>query len=226
MQFRRVFVLCGVTAALVLACTTAALAAGTKVSVRIEGRSRTLLPLTTVQTHGGSITKAGAPAGACPSTSAAGALDVATHHNWGATFSASFNQLVLTTVRGEKWLFSSGYYWSIWIDGKYAPTGMCEIKLKRGDHLLFAVDSAKHHEHPLALQAPPRATVGQPFTVKVSWLTDKGKRKALSGLRIMGAVTNKQGKATVTATHKGKLRLKASKKGYIRSSVRPVSVSG
>jgi hypothetical protein len=227
MQIRRVFVLCGVTAASVLACTTAALAAGTKVSVRVEGKSRTLLPATTAKTHRGSITKGGTPAGLCSATSAAGALDVATHHNWGATFSSSLNEPELISVLGEKWPFTqANYYWAIWVNDKYAQVGMCELKLRRGDRVLFAVDSDKHHEHQLSLAAPRHATAGRPFTVTVDWLADNGKAKPLSGVRIMGASTNQRGRATITPTKRGKLRLKASKPGYIRSAVEPVSVSG
>jgi hypothetical protein len=228
MQIRRIFVLCGVTVALVLASAAAALAAGTKVTVRVEGKSKTLLSKTTAQTHGGSITKGGAPTGKCPATSAAGALADATHGNWAGTFKSSFNDYELTSILGESWPFSatSKYYWSIWVNSRYATTGMCEINLHRGDHVLFAVDSVAHHEHPLGLTAPRTAKVGHSFKIKVVWLSDSGKAKPLRGVRLMGSVTNRDGQATITPTKRGKLRLKASKKGYIRSIAAWVRVSG
>ena len=86
MKNSRSIALGGLTIALALT-PTAALAAGpTTVSVRIEGTSRTLLAATNVRTHSGSITKGGAPAGACPATTAAGALDDAAHHKWTGSY--------------------------------------------------------------------------------------------------------------------------------------------
>src|SRR5439155_1094799 len=80
----KLIALCGATIA-VFAVTPAAplAAAGTNVTVRVEGAKKTLLPATSASTHSGWITKAGTPTGKCPASSAAGALDVATSHNWG-----------------------------------------------------------------------------------------------------------------------------------------------
>src|SRR5205807_984786 len=112
----------------------------------------------------GSITKNGAPAGTCPATSAAGALDVATRGRWGGSFSASLNELELTSIKGETWSFHQvKYFWAIWVDNRFAQTGMCQIGLHRGDRILFAVDSDKHPEHPLGLSAPAKARRGKPF---------------------------------------------------------------
>src|SRR5438270_467633 len=104
-------------ALLVLACVAplAAGAAGPKVSVRVEGKSRTLLDPTPAQTQSGWITKAGTPRGACPATSAAGALDVATHHHWSGAYSSSLG-LAITSILGEAHTFSSPYYWSVWVN--------------------------------------------------------------------------------------------------------------
>jgi hypothetical protein len=212
-------------AALAALVPASALAAGTSVSVRVEGLTRTLVATKTVHTHTGSITKGGAPPGNCPSTSAAGALDVATKGNWGGSFSSMFNELALTSVKGESWPFTQvKYYWGIWVDNRYATVGMCQIKLKRGDKILFAVDSAKKHEHPLGLSAPAKATRGQSFKVKVVWYSDGGKAKGLKGVKIDGVTTNAGGIARITSTKAGKLRLKASSKGYIRSAAATVKV--
>jgi hypothetical protein len=229
MQLRRIFVLGGVTAAVVFVPASAALAA--KVSVRVESKSKTLLSRT-VQTPNGSITKGGAPRGLCPGSSAAGALNVAARGNWNGTFESSFNDYELTTILGEKWTFSSPNYWGVWVNNKYASTGICEIKLKPKDQLLFAVDPAKHPEHPLGLTGPKKAKVGKPFNVKVVWYSDKGKAKPLRGVQITGAtpknsviLTSKQGIAKITPRKAGKLKLLATTKGYIRSALTSVSVS-
>ncbi len=229
MQFRRMIALCGASIALVLVPAASALAAGTQVRVRVEGKSRTLLAGTGVQTHGGSITKAGAPAGSCPATSAAGALDGATHGRWGAVYSSSFSQLELTSILGEKWTFTSPNYWGVWVNDRYATTGMCEIKLHRGDHVLFAVDSAKHHEHPLGLSGPRHATAGRRFRLTVVWYSDAGVAKPLAGARVHGggvnAVSNAHGVVSVTASSTGKQTYTASGTGYIRSARVTVRVS-
>jgi hypothetical protein len=226
MHHRKFLALTGATLAFVLAPSAGALAANsTKLTVRVEGSTRTLLPPTIVQTHTGSITQGGAPAGACPATSAAGALDVATHHGWSGTFFSSFNDYEIKTILGDT---ESGTksYWGIWVNNAYATTGACEIKLKRGDQLLFAVDSVAHHEHPLGLTAAPRAKAGRPFNVKVVSYSDAGVAKPLAGAQVSGAgvngVTNRHGMLSVSEPHPGTVVLRAHRNGYIRAA--PVSV--
>lgn len=228
MHFSRTYALWGTLAVLAAAIwlPASAVAAGTSVSVRVEGVKRTLVSSKTVRTHGGSITKDGAAPGTCPSTSAAGALDVATKGNWGGVFSSSLNELELTSIKGEAWPFTQvKYYWAIWVNNRFAEVGMCQIKLRRGDRVLFAADSEKHAEHPLGLSAPAKAKVGKSFKVKVVWYSDSGKAKALKGVRIAGATTDSGGVARITPTKAGKLHLKAGSKGYIRSAAVTVKVN-
>ncbi len=226
MHNRSLFALCGATVVLCLALAANAFAAGTQVSVRIEGKSHTLLPTTVVHTHAGSITKGGAPAGTCPATSAAGALDVATHGRWDGSYSTKYAELSLTSIFGETWSFSQKkYYWGIWINNHYASAGMCQIALHRSDQVLFAVDSDTRHEHPLGLTAPRRASTRHAFNVKVVSYSDAGLAKPLAGVRLDGAVTNRSGIAKITDKRAGKLTLTASRTGYIRSAPTIVSVS-
>ncbi|MFZ0039972.1 MAG: hypothetical protein WAK93_01585 [Solirubrobacteraceae bacterium] len=227
MPTRRTLALGGALLALCLVFASAALAAGTKVSVRVEGVKRTLLSTTSVTTHSGSITKDGTPAGICPSSSAAGALDIATKHRWGGTFDTKFQELELTTILGESWPFTQDkYYWGIWVNNRYASAGMCQITPHKGDRILFAVDSDTTHEHPLGLSAPARATRGKAFKVKVVSYSDAGKATPLAGASIKGVsgTTDNRGALTVTDTHAGKLRLQASAKSHIRSATETVTV--
>jgi Domain of unknown function (DUF4430) len=226
MHHRRFLALTGATLAFVLAPSAAALAANsTKVTVRVEGNTRTLLAPTIVQTHTGSITQGGAPAGACPAASAAGALDVATHHGWSGTFFSSFNDYEIKTILGDTENGKKSY-WGIWVNNAYATTGACEIKLKPGDQLLFAVDSVAHHEHPLGLTAAPQAKAGRSFKVKVVSYSDAGVAKPLAGVQVSGAgvkgVTNRNGILTISEPHAGTVVLRAHRTGYIRAA--PVSV--
>jgi len=226
MHKRPLLALCGASLTLSLTLAANAFAAGNQVSVRIEGRSHTLLDTTVVHTHAGSITKGGAPAGNCPATSAAGALDVATHGRWNGSYSSHYAELSLTSILGETWSFSQKkYYWGIWVNDRYASAGMCQIVLHRGDQVLFAVDSVARHEHPLGLTAPRRANARHMFKVRVVSYSDAGVAKPLARVRIDGAVTNRSGIATITDKRAGKLTLTASRTGYIRSAPATVSVS-
>src|SRR5665213_2063908 len=207
MKSRSILALGG--ASLALAFAPGAALAGQKVSVRIEGATRSLQSARTVQTPSGFITKFGAPAGVCPADSALGALNVATHGRWKGKFYTSFNDFLISSVLGEAPNVKTGY-WGIWVNNRYATTGACEIKLKPADHVLFAVDSVKKHEHPLGIIAPAKATAGTP----------------LAGAHVRGGglslVSGKRGTVPVTAGAAIKLTYTATDSGYIRSAATTV----
>ena len=215
-------------ASLALAVAPGAALARQKVSVRIEGATRTLQSARTVQTPSGFITKFGAPAGVCPAASALGALNVATHGRWKGKFYTSFNDFLISSVLGEAPNVKTGY-WGIWVNNRYATTGACEIKLKPADQVLFAVDSVKKHEHPLGIIAPAKATAGKSFTLKVVSYSDKGKATPLAGVHVRGGgldlVSGKGGTVPVTAGAAVKLTYTATDSGYIRSAATTVKVT-
>jgi hypothetical protein len=222
MKCSRLIALGGALAAFALSSSVALAAGPTTVSVRIEGRTRTLLPATNVRTHSGSVTKGGAPAGACPATTAAGALDAATHHNWNGSYGTY--GLSVSSILGESHPFTSPYYWSIFVNNRYASAGICGLKLKPGEQLLFAAVSDKGTAYPIVLSAPQRASTGHAFTVKASYYGPKGPPKPLAGVSVAGHVTSPTGVTTVTASTSGKLHLTATRAGYIRAEA-TVSVS-
>ena len=85
---------------------------------------------------------------------------------------------------GETHVFSAkGYYWGIWVNNQFATAGICDLKLHRGEQLLFAPAPASGTVHPTAIKAPATAKSGSPFTVKVSYYNAKGRSKPLSGAR-------------------------------------------
>lgn len=213
---------------LALLTAAPAIAAGPAVSVRVEGLKRTLLATTVVHTHSGSITKGGTPAGVCPASSGAGALDVATHGNWNGKYSSGLG-VEVDTILGETHVYTpKGYYWGIWLNNKFAQAGICDLTLHAGDQLLFAPSPATGSIYPIVISAPQRATVGRSFKVKLSFFGAKASAQPLGGVTVAGAgvVTNRQGVATVDPQKAGKLRLSASATGYIRSAVASVTVSG
>lgn len=224
MHRRQILALGGLTLAFVLAPAGAALAHGPKVTVRVEGRTRTLLAPTVVQARGGWITKGGEPSGQCPAGSAAGALDVATHHHWSGKVFASIPGIFITSILGDTETGTSRY-WEVLVDNVAASSGACEIKLHPREQLLFAVVPASGTVYPLALSAPAHATAGHAFKVKVVWFDGKGHPKPLAGAHVSGVITDSHGIAKIVAHHDGTLVLHADKHGYIRAPVR-VRVSG
>ncbi len=235
MSVRSIFALAGASLALaaaptaVAAASSATSAAGTNVSVRVEGFRRALLTPTTVRTHSGFITKGGAPAGTCPSTTAAGALDVATHHHWNGTYSSSSPSLgiAVTNILGETHTFSGRYYWSIYVDNGYAPAGICGLKLRAGEKILFAAVPVKGTVRLLGLTGPSRVTAGRTFTLRVSAYSAKGVAKPVAGVHVSGAshASNAHGLITVTESHRGTARFTARGTGYVRSAPLSVKVS-
>lgn len=225
MQIRRMFALSGAVAVLGLASaaagasTAAASAAGTTVSVRVEGISHTLLRARPVAVGaGGFITRGGTPRGQCPASSAAGALGAATHGRWSGTWQAKYAALSVESVLGERHTLSSRDYWSIWVNGRYAPAGICGLALHRGEQLLFAAVPDSPAEVPIILTAPARARTGHRFTVRAEAYTANGARRPLAGLTIAGAgQTDAAGRTTVTPRRAGKLMLAAARAGYIRA---------
>jgi Domain of unknown function (DUF4430) len=229
MDMKKLIALCGATGAVVIAPAGALAAHGAKVSVRIEGAKKELLAPTTVQTHSGSITKGGTPKGKCSDTSAAGALDVATHDKWGGKYDKSLG-LEITSIFGEKHTFSSPMFWEIFVNNKPAQSGACALKLHNGDQLLYAAASTKGVEDLIALKAPKTATVNKAFNVKVQWLNAKGVGKPLAKATVSighkSVTTNSRGIVSVKVGNAGKVVLHASRKGYIRAAPATVTVTG
>ncbi len=233
MSVRSTFALAGASLALAAAPTAVAVASsassatGTTVSVRVEGVTRALLTPTTVHTHSGSITTGGAPAGTCPSTDAAGALDVATHHRWNGTYSsASGLGIEVTQILGETDLYKHGHYWEIFVDNKAAMAGICGLTLHAGEQILFAAVPATGTVYPLSLSGPSRVTAGKAFSLRVSAYNAKGVAKPVAGVRVSGAshASNAHGLITVTESRRGTARFTASRTGYIRSAPLAVKV--
>jgi hypothetical protein len=216
---RRTLAIGSATVALLIA-PAAALAAGTTVTVRVEGAKRTLLALKAVHTHAGSITKGGAPKGSCPATDAVGAFDQATHGNWVGTYSSGLG-LEVAKVLGERHVYSrDNSYWGFWINNKFASYGICQQTLKKGDQLLFAPAPNKGSVDPTAIRAPRTATTTSPFRVRVAYYTLAGKARPLAKARVSDgqstAISNANGYVTVHASSAGRYRFTATEKGYIR----------
>jgi Domain of unknown function (DUF4430) len=122
-----------------LAASSAALAAssGPAVTVQIKSLTKTLLKPTTEHGEKGWITKGGTPKGKCSGASAAGALDAATHGKWTGKYFASVGGVFVSSIEGVKPTGSD--FWSVYVNGKASSKGVCDIKLRSGQKLLFKV---------------------------------------------------------------------------------------
>ncbi len=136
--------------------------------------------------------------------------------------------LSVTQIFGETHTFSSKDYWSIWVDNKFAPAGICGLKLHRGEQLLFAAVPVKGTEYPIVITAPKHAKAGHRVKLKVTYFNAKGVAQPLAGATVHGgggsATTGAGGTVSITPQHAGKLSYTAAKVGYIRSAAATVSV--
>jgi uncharacterized protein DUF4430 len=123
---------------LAVAVSGAAVAAGSgpAVSVQVKTLTKTLRH-SVVHGEPGWITKGGTPRGQCPGSSAAGALDAATHGKWTAKYYASLHGIFITSILGVK--PKSPGFWEVFVNGKQASVGVCKIALHPGEKLLFKI---------------------------------------------------------------------------------------
>src|SRR4051795_5592981 len=161
-------------AALVLAICAAS-AGATTVSVRVSAIGPTSLPRTAVTMPTTAPQKDGHD---CAATKAGAALDAAVGSpNWAAHWNSSFNELVLDSIYGEAHPFGSHLFWAVYIDGKSALDGLCNVDVAQGDYVQYVAlcdpydpptDGPPCYGEPLQLQAPGSAAPGQPFDVTVT----------------------------------------------------------
>ena len=125
-----------------LAATGAALAASTgpAVTVQIKTLSKTL-KTATVHGQTGWITKDGAPSGKCSGNSGAGALSAATHGKWSGKWYSTYSDYLVNSILGVK-PKNSHYYWELFVNGKSFSSGMCHVKLKAHETILFKIAKA------------------------------------------------------------------------------------
>jgi hypothetical protein len=209
-------------------------ASGTPVNVRVEGIASTLLAETRVSAKATSIDPDGKPADACEGDTAAVALQDATHGRWTAGSYSSGLGYPVIGIRGESYPFTSAYYWSFWIDGKPATTGICGATLHSGERILFFPQCSQESASScpqgmfnpavLALTGPASARVGKAITLKVSSLANlTGKASPGTGVKLSAAghkvTTGASGKAKLTFAKAGRYRIVATAADSIRDEL-------
>jgi hypothetical protein len=207
-----------------LAAPVAHAGAPAKVTVRVVGPSSTLAAATLTTTTK-PVVKDGIAAHACSGTSAAGALEQATHGKWTASYFSGLGYAV-DTIGGVK---PAGFdYWTLWIDGKASMTGLCDSELQPGDQVLeFVCHDATAPDYacknrPLALIGPKgRVRPGHAFGVRVVTLKDDGTTVPAPGVTIHGGASpvkaDANGRAQVVLAA-GESALRATRAGDVPSA--------
>jgi len=217
--------------ALLLVIPAAADAA--RVTVRVEGATKTLVPATTITTPAKPVGLPGKPT--CPGATGLGALDAATHGNWSGTYSQGFMGYLVDTITGEKHGGSPDFY-SFWTNLREASVGVCGYHPRDGAQILFFVSRfpSKKPIEPLELRAPKTVRAGRTFTVVVRKWSAKGVPSRVAGATVsLGRSrlrTNRQGFVRITVGERrasgsaGPLRLRATAPGLVRSETDTVRV--
>jgi hypothetical protein len=243
MKLRRTLLAAGVplAAGLTLASTALASGSATRVTVRVEGATRTLLQTRTVTApRSGWVTKDGTPRGVCPADSAAGALGVATHGRWAGSYYRSLG-IDVTTILGKTLSYSKGSYWEFFVNDRSAAKGICDTRLRTGESLLFAdVPARGRAELPVVVRAPKTVTAGRAFDVRAFVYTGEGNAtRSLSRWHAQWSSAANSAKPKLTTSRtapRGEMRftvsgvstatltLVASARGEIRSAATTIKV--
>lgn len=216
--------LVAVMATACLAFAQGASASPATVKLHIEGKGGTQFvgPVTTdTRTPDGSHT--------CNGPSPTTALyDVASSVplNWVATWSTAWSDYMLKQIGPDaEGDFkdsdpSNDFWWSHWVNGSWSLVGGCQTVLKDGDEVVWAY--VLQQDTLLDISLPATARAGEPVVASVALHVASGQQSSAAGAAVIGAdntaVTNSEGKATVSFTKAGTYLVNAEKAGSIRAS--------
>ncbi|MFI5036997.1 MAG: hypothetical protein ACHP93_00785 [Solirubrobacterales bacterium] len=191
-----------------------------EVTVRVLGAAPTfptLLGLTAVATTTAPVVKDG---GSCSGTSAAGALELATKGNWEGHWNSGFGDYEVLSIDGQAYPFEPGssknYFWSLWLNGKEASTGVCGAQLQAGEQVLFFPGCFGSECPPapnvLGVEVPTVAEVAAPVPVTVvSHPSAGGEPVPAAGASVASEGTSGKtdagGHVTLTFSHAGSYTL-------------------
>jgi hypothetical protein len=215
-----------------IAATSAPAAGPADVTFRAEGTDRTLVPRTAIRTTTTPVNKTGQAGQECSGTSALGALEQGTGGDWSGPYFTGLGYSV-AVIKGERHDWSADTYWHLIHNRRHSDLGPCALELSQGDSVLYLPQTTQLGplRAPLWLSVPARVTPGTPFTVTVtetametdSSYTTTSWEQAASGVTVSGggasAVTDAQGRATLTLAGRGAADLQATGPNRIRSAI-------
>jgi hypothetical protein len=201
-----------------------ATAAPIKVTVRIEGKTKTIFEGTVTtdvhQVDGGDgsgphkCDRTNGGANAIPGPTPTGAMDDATKLaglTWSGSYDASFDDFLVNRIGPDA--ATSSQFWGVAVDGKSLQTGGCQAMVIAHQEVLWAYDS--FNKKLLHATGPRTSRVGKLTKIKV---IDTEKDKPVAGARIGGQKTNAAGIAKLRFKTRGTKRLKATASKAIRSN--------
>jgi len=196
----------------------------TAVNLRIEGKTDTIFEGTII-TRGHNVTTPSGGNHHCdgtnngenplPGPTCTSALDDASrihHFPFDGTFSTAFDDFFITSIGGDTQ--TSTEFWGILLNFEFTPVGGCQQEVKLNDDILWAFDAFNANAF-LKLSGPNFAPVNTPVVLTV---IDGQTGNPVAGATVDGGTTDASGHVSVTFTHHGPQKLKATKPGTIRSN--------
>jgi hypothetical protein len=157
-----------------------------------------------------------------------GAFNKAVRGRWSGTWFSGLG-FDVTKILGETDDYTrTGTYWALYVNDQVSSVGICGLKLKAGERILFAAVPDKGTVYPTQISSSSRTVRVGTVVVHVVYYDAKGITHPLSGATVSGgklpARTNAKGNAVVVVTRTGRLTLTASRTaaggtGYIRSEL-------
>ena len=185
--------------------------------MRVEGKNKTLLAQTAPLSGLATLSRGGH---SCTANTGAAALQAATHGSWGGTWSSQYKDFEITKIKGETDSYSATKsYWEVFVDDKPASTGVCNLKLKGSDEILFAaVGNSEKPGSPIAIKAITPATSETAGQVVAVAYSSKGKAAPLAGATVTvgGKNVGKTNAKGIVNFEHASGTVVVSKTGYIR----------
>lgn len=208
------------------------LASAARVTVRVEGAHKTLLPPTAGYTTPrvvGQLSGCEFPVLVCkycPGRSTLGAIDSATKGRWLGRLDSD-GQYELRGILGENFPTRHGQ-WIMYLDNSLVTDPPCEVGIHKGQSLLVF---AQTHGilHPLAIRSASHARAHHKLRVRVVAYKNDAEPTPVRGALVTGGVhrvrTGPRGRAAVRVAGRSRIRIQATKTGFVRSEQRVIRVS-
>jgi len=183
------------------------------VSIRVEGKARTLVKERKVTLADAPIIKDGNPEHSCNGQAAIGALQAGTGGDW----TGSWFEGLGYTADEIKGVNPSPAYFELWVNHKLSSTGLCDADLERGDDVLMFVQDCEYVPALEGCRSPVT-----PLGVRVAKII---KRNTVRTIRIVdyaangrttpepGATVFVNGKKLGRTNRQGEIRVKGTKLG-------------
>lgn len=206
-----------------LAALPIAEAGATKVNVRVEGKTKTLLERN-VDTFAHDVTGDstgphkcdGTNGGANPSPgpTLTGAFDDAARKagvTWQGSWNESFEDFLINTVGPDS--STSSQFWGTALNFQDTSVGGCQVRVEQGDQVLIAFDSFDKPK--LRLTGVRGARSREVFAL---FVLDGVTGDRIAGARVGGKTTNTQGRVLLRIAKRGLYRFKATRSDSVRSN--------